>query len=103
MATASAARKPSLARLFVGPRVGTTMIALGLVLATTAAVLVLSLGRRSRATVAASQSVPVSFVVVATRDIAENTRIPSDAVAAKPFPAAYVPAGALTAPDNAAG
>src|SRR5436190_19328323 len=93
--TASAiARRPSLARLFVGPRAGTTMIALGLMLATLAGVLVISLGRRTTARSASAQEVPVSYVVVATRDIAENARVPADAVAVKPFPAAYVPAGA---------
>ena len=103
MTASAVARRPSLARLFVGPRAGTTMIALGLLLAALAAVLVMSLGRRTGARSTPTQEVAVSYVVVATRDIAENARVPADALVVKPFPAAYLPAGTAGALEQVAG
>ncbi len=76
------------------------MIVVGLVLATAAAVLVISLGRRTRVSAAEPPTVQVAYVVVATREVPENTRVPADAVVIKPFPAAYLPAGAATTLDQ---
>ncbi|MGH2352758.1 MAG: Flp pilus assembly protein CpaB [Chloroflexota bacterium] len=103
MAAVTARRSGVLTRRFTGPRIGTTMMVLGVVLATAAAVLVLILGRRVRATAAAAQTVSIAYVVMVTRDVPEATRIPADAVAVKPFPAAFVPAGATTTAEEVVG
>ena len=106
MAVAARTRTPSLGsfgRLFMGPRIGTTMIVLGIVFAIAAAVMVVSLGRRARASAAETQNVQVAYVVVAARDIAEAAEIPADAVTIKPFPAAYLPAGAAAQVTDVAG
>src|SRR6266511_4651042 len=107
MAAIAAGRSRPLARLFMGPRVGATMLALGLVFSTAAAILVISLDRRARAagaaTAARAQQVPVAYVVMTTRDVAESSRIPADALAVKPFPAAYAPPGAAKTVEEVAG
>lgn len=98
-----AARRSGSARLFAGPRAGTAMMFVGLVLAFLAGALVLGLARQARASAAAAQSVPQVYVIMATRDIAESSAIPADAVAIKPFPKAFAPPGALTTLDQISG
>ncbi len=106
MAVAAATRKGGLTRYFMGPRIGTGMIAIGIVLAAAAAVIVLALGRRAVPTsppTAATQSVQVAYVVVAARDIAESTPLTPESVVVKAFPAAYAPAGAASTVEEVVG
>lgn len=96
-----ARRAGMLAKLFSGKRAGTTLMVSGLVLAVVTALLVLSVLRRSQT--AAAQGVRQVYVVMATQDVPEFTAIRSEAVAVKPFPAAFVPAGAVSTVDEVAG
>ncbi len=97
------ARRSGSRGLFAGPRGGTVMMLVGLALAIVAGVLVLGLARQARAAGAATRSVPQVYVVMATRDVAESSVIPADAVTIKPFPKAFAPPGALTTVDEVAG
>lgn len=106
MAVAAATRKGGLTRYFMGPRIGTGMIVVGIVLAVAAAVLVLQLGRRAGiapATAPEVQTVQVAYVVVASRDIPESTSLTADSIAVRAFPAAYAPAGAAATLEEVVG
>lgn len=100
---AVAARRSGSKSLFAGARAGTAMMLVGLALAALAGMLVFGLARQARAAAAATRSVPQVYVVMATRDIAESSAIPADAVTIKPFPTAFAPQGALTTVDQVAG
>src|SRR5919197_156396 len=90
-----------LSKLFGGKRAGTTLMAGGVALAAVAFLLVLGMARRSQA--AATQGVRQVYVVTATRDIPQFTAIHADAVAIKPFPAAFAPPGAAAKLEDVEG
>lgn len=87
-----------------GNRTGTLLMAGGAVMALASAALVLSVGRGAQAAPEAGQQpVREQMVVVATKDIAELATIKPDAVALKPFPVGYAPAGAAVKVEDIVG
>ena len=82
-------------------RSGTLIILLGLVIALVAGLLVLSFTRQAAAQ--ATAQVRQVYVVIAARDIAEGTAVSSEALTIQPFPADFVPEGAIPAPEQAVG
>lgn len=94
-------RTGTLLRLFSGRRAGATLMVCGVALAGLAALLVMGMARQSQH--AAGQGVRQVYVVMATKEIAEFTPIRADAVAVKPFPAAFVPPGTVSTVDEVVG
>lgn len=82
-------------------RSGTLIILLGLVIALVAGLLVLSFTRQAAAQ--ATAQVRQVYVVIAARDIAEGTAVSSESLTIQPFPADFVPEGAIPAPEQAVG
>jgi Flp pilus assembly protein CpaB len=83
---------------------GTFMMVSGGLLAGLATMLVLSASRQAQAAQTAPRvAVREAQIVVATKEIAELTTIKADAVALKPFPADYLPAGAATKVEDVIG
>jgi pilus assembly protein CpaB len=76
----------------VRKRAGILLIASGLALAGVTAVLVMGLARQ--ATAASQAQVRQVAVVVATRDILDQTQVTADALEVKAFPADFAPPGA---------
>lgn len=82
-------------------RSGTLIILLGVVIALVAGLMVLSFTRQAAAQ--ATAQVRQVYVVIASRDIAEGTAVSSEALTVQPFPADFVPEGAIPAPEQAVG
>jgi pilus assembly protein CpaB len=77
------------------------LMALGILLAGGASVLVLGIARQANE---ASRSViPQVYVVMAAREIPDQSQITPDALVVRPFPADFAPAGAIATPDEAVG
>jgi Flp pilus assembly protein CpaB len=77
----------------VRKRAGILLIAGGLALASVTAVLVMGIARQAAA--ASQAQVRQVAVVVAARDILDQTLVTADALEVKPFPADFAPPGAL--------
>lgn len=82
-------------------RSGTLIMVAGVALAVIAGMLVLGMTQRTRAERKAQ--VDQVLVVMAARDIADGTAVTADALAMQAFPADFVPAGAIVAPEEAVG
>lgn len=82
-------------------RSGTLIIVLGAAIALVAGLMVFSLARQASAQ--ADGQVRQVYVVMAARDIPEGTAVAAEAVVARPFPANFVPQGAIAAPEQAVG
>lgn len=77
---------------------GLVLMVLGIILAVVAALLVMAMSRN-----VAKDTQEKVLVVMATRDICELTAVSGDALAVKPFPAEFVPQGAIAGPEQAVG
>ena len=86
-----------------GNRTGTVLMAGGAAMALASAALVFSLGRGAQAAPETTPAVREQQVVVAVKDIPELSTIKPDAVALKPFPAGYAPAGAALKVEDVVG
>src|SRR6516162_8484254 len=82
-------------------RSGILLISVGLVLAVLAAVVVIGIARQ--ATAASQAQVRQVSVVVAKRDILDQTQVTADALEVKPFPADFAPPGAYSTMDDLIG
>src|SRR4051794_27154464 len=82
-------------------RSGIVLISVGVVLAVLAATVVI--GVASQASAASRAQVRQVDVVVAKRDILDQTQITADALEVKPFPADFASPGAFSAPDDLVG
>jgi Flp pilus assembly protein CpaB len=82
-------------------RSGILLISVGLVLAVLAAVVVIGIARQ--ATAASQAQVRQVSVVVAKRDILDQTQVTADALEVKPFPADFAPPGAYSTMDDLVG
>lgn len=82
-------------------RAGLLLMLAGLVLASMAALLVLSMAQQSK--LQATQQIKQVYVVTATRDIPEYTAITGDMLAVKTFPADFAPAGAVATVEETNG
>lgn len=82
-------------------RTGIILISVGLALAGLTAFLVVGVVRQ--ATAASHAQVPQVAVVVATKDIPDETQITSDALEVKSFPADFAPSGAFSTPGDLVG
>jgi pilus assembly protein CpaB len=71
----------------------------GIVLAVLSALLVISISRQNNVPTEVRQV----LVVMAARDIPELVPVSADALVVKPFPADFVPTGAIAAPEQAVG
>jgi pilus assembly protein CpaB len=71
----------------------------GLLLAVLSGLLVISISRTSNQPAEVKQV----YVIMAARDIPELVPVSADALVVKPFPADFVPAGAIAAPEQAVG
>lgn len=76
-------------------------MALGILLAGGASVLVLGIARQ--ASEASRAVIPQVYVVMAVREIPDQTQITPDALVVRPFPSDFAPADALATPDQAVG
>src|SRR5262245_2197148 len=85
----------------VPKRAGVVLIVTGLVLAGLAGILVVGIARQ--ATAASRAQLRQVALVVATRDIADETQLTADALELKPFPADFAPAGAFSRTDDLVG
>lgn len=84
-----------------GKRAAMAFLVTGILLA--AAAFALVAGAMQRAQEAALRTVPQVSVVMVTQPIPEHTAVRPDAVALKPFPAAYLPNGAATRLEDVVG
>jgi pilus assembly protein CpaB len=82
-------------------RAGVLLIASGLALAVLTAVLVIGIARQ--ATAASHAQIRQVAVVVATRDIVDQTQVTADALEVKPFPSDFAPPGAFSTIDDIVG
>jgi pilus assembly protein CpaB len=82
-------------------RAALILMALGVVLAGGASVLVLGITRQANE--ASRARIPQVYVVMATRDLADQALITADALVVRPFPADFVPPGAVASADEAVG
>lgn len=82
-------------------RAGIFLMLIGLLLAGLATLLVISIARQ--AAEASRTSIRQVAVVATTRDVPDQTLITADALVVKPFPAEFVPAGALASADQVVG
>jgi pilus assembly protein CpaB len=82
-------------------RSGILLISVGLVMAVLAAVVVIGIARQ--ATAASQAQVRQVSVVVAKRDILDQTQVTADALEVKPFPADFAPPVAYSTPDDLVG
>lgn len=77
------------------------LMALGILLAGGASVIVLGIAKQ-----AGEQSrsvIPQVYVVMATREIPDQSVVPPDALVVRPFPAEFAPVGAISQPEQAVG
>ncbi|MBI4320752.1 MAG: Flp pilus assembly protein CpaB [Chloroflexi bacterium] len=81
-----------------GKRSGFTLITLGVILALTVGAVTFFLTQR-----AAQAEMPTSDVLVAVQEIPERSIIPASAIGSKKMPVEFIPAGALTRPEEAIG
>ena len=77
------------------------LMALGILLAGGASVLVLGIARQ--ASEASRAVIPQVYVVMAAREIPDQTQVTPDALVIRPFPADFAPVGAIANPDQAVG
>lgn len=77
------------------------LLALGIVLAGGASVLVLGIARQ--ASQASRAPIPQVYVVMAAREIPDQSPVTPDALVIRPFPADFAPAGAIANADVAIG
>lgn len=77
------------------------LMALGILLAGGASVLVLGIARQANE--ASRAAIPQVYVVMAAREIPDQAQVTPDALVIRPFPADFVPAGAIATPDEAVG
>ena len=77
------------------------LLALGILLAGGASVLVLGIARQ--ASEASRAVIPQVYVVMAAREIPDQTQVTPDALVVRPFPADFAPATAIATPDQAVG
>jgi pilus assembly protein CpaB len=82
-------------------RAGILLIATGLALAGVTAVVVMSIARQ--ATAASQAQIRQVAVVVAARDIVDQTQLTADALEVKSFPADFAPPGAFSSVASVAG
>lgn len=82
-------------------RTGTLIMVVGVVLAVVAGLMVFAVTRQARAERTAQ--VEQVLVVMAAQDIADGSVISSDGLTMKPFPAEFVPPGAIVSPEDAIG
>jgi pilus assembly protein CpaB len=82
-------------------RAGLFLMLIGLILAGVATLLVMSIARQ--AAESGRGAVKQVAVVAAVRDIPDQALIPADALVMKPFPADFVPGGAITSPEQVVG
>lgn len=82
-------------------RAGVVLIAGGLALAGLTAMLVIGIARQAMA--ASKAQVPQVAVVVASRDILDQTQVTADALTVKAFPADFAPPGAFSTVDGIVG
>lgn len=82
-------------------RTSTLIILVGVVLAAVAGFMVFGIVRQAHAERVAQ--IEQVLVVMATTDIANGTAVAADQLALQPFPADFVPAGAIAAPEQAVG
>src|SRR5215510_1072963 len=82
-------------------RSGLFLILVGFVLALVSAVVVVGIARQ--ATAASQAQVMQVSVVVAKRDILDQTQITADALEVKPFPADFAPPGVYSTTDDLVG
>lgn len=80
-------------------RTGVLVMVGGLLLALLSGLLVISISRTNNQPVEVRQV----YVIIAARDIPELVPVSADALVVKPFPADFVPAGAIAAPEQAVG
>src|SRR4051794_39654332 len=77
------------------------LMALGILLAGGASVLVLGIARQANE--ASRAVIPQVYVVMAAREIPDQTMVTPDALVVRPFPADFAPANAIATPDLAVG
>ena len=77
------------------------LMALGILLAGGASVLVLGIARQAGE--ASRAVIPQVYVVMAAREIPDQTQVTPDALVVRPFPADFAPATAIASPDQAVG
>lgn len=82
-------------------RAGMFLMLIGLVLAGLATLLVMNIARQ--ASESSKGAVKQVAVVTTNRDIPDQTMVTADALVMKPFPADFVPGGAITSPDQVIG
>jgi len=82
-------------------RTGTLIMLAGVLLAVVAGMLVLGIVRQAHAERVAQ--VKQVLVVMAAKDIPDGTAVSADELSMQPFPADFVPAGAIAAPEQAVG
>lgn len=80
-------------------RTGLVVMVGGLLLAVLSGLLVVSVSRANNQPAEVRQV----YVIMAARDIPELVPVSADALVVKPFPADFVPAGAIAAPEQAVG
>jgi pilus assembly protein CpaB len=97
----SGAATGSRPRAIAGRGPGTALVVAGVVLAVVAAAIVFAVVLQAQ--LLANQGVRQAYVVMVVQDVPEFTTIPQSAIALKPFPAAFAPAGAATSLDQVAG
>lgn len=82
-------------------RSGTLIMLAGVALALVAGLMVLAITRQASAQT--KGEVKQVLVVMAARDIPEGTAVAADALSVQPFPADFVPQGAIPTPEQAVG
>ncbi|MFN0072953.1 MAG: Flp pilus assembly protein CpaB [Chloroflexota bacterium] len=82
-------------------RAGLFLMLIGLILAGIATMLVMNIARQ--AADSSKSVIKQVAVVTAVRDIPDQAIIPADALVMKPFPADFVPGGAITSAEQVAG
>ena len=77
------------------------LMALGILLAGAASVIVLGIARQ--ASEASKTVTPQVYVVMAVREIPDQSVVTPDALVVRPFPAEFAPVGAISQPEQAVG
>src|SRR5215210_863459 len=77
------------------------LMALGILLAGAASVIVLGIAQQAGE--ASRAVIPQVYVVMASREIPDQSVITPDALVVRPFPAEFAPVGAITQPEAAIG
>src|SRR5919202_3994806 len=82
-------------------RAGMLLMLVGLMLASLAALLVLGMSQQAQQQ--ATQQIRQVYVLTMVKDVPENTLISPEMLAVKPFPADFVPAGAVGSVEETTG